>query len=80
MPTGSPPEDLSERNVTRNDLSRDIGRSMGGLCEAGRLPTAATINPPRPDAYELPSEAYGMGEKNGRSVANSEKHDEYDDM
>ena len=30
------------------------------LSEAGRLPTAAIINPPRPGAYELPSEAYGM--------------------
>ena len=30
------------------------------LSEAGRLPVAASINPPRPGVDELPSEAYGM--------------------
>ena len=34
------------------------------LSEAGRLPAAATINPPRPGADELPSEAYGMDRQN----------------
>ena len=46
-----------------NDL-----RSVDFLCAMGRLPTAATINPPRPGADELPSEAFGMETKN-RSFA-----------
>ena len=42
---------------------RERERERDIISEAGRLPTAAIINPPRPGAYELPSEAYGMEKK-----------------
>ena len=35
---------------------------------AGRLPAAATINPPRPGADELPSEAYGIENKTRMTI------------
>ena len=49
--------------VTNTIITRELSSAFAAflhkwnLSEAGRLPVAATINPPRPGADELPSEA-----------------------